>query len=131
MVHCRDAFPDLIDILTANRHSLNDTPGVIHFFTGTIENAQKLLGLNFAFTFGGVITFARSYDEILKMLPADHILSETDAPYVSPEPYRGKRNEPAYVIEVVRKLAEIKGLTPEEMAAVILANARKIFRLDQ
>ena len=131
MVHCRDAFPDLIDILTANRHSLNDTPGVIHFFTGTIEDAQKLLGLNFAFTFGGVITFAPSYDEILKMLPADHILSETDAPYVSPEPYRGKRNEPAYVIEVVKKLSEIKGLAPEEMTAVIMANARKIFRLDQ
>jgi TatD DNase family protein len=127
MVHCRDAFADLIDILAAHRGKFASEPGAIHFFTGTADDARKLLDLGFSFTFGGVITFARSYDEVLKMLPLDRILSETDAPYVSPEPYRGKRNEPAYVIEVVKKLAEIKGLDVEEMAKAILANTHRVF----
>lgn len=127
MIHCRDAFPDLIDMLVANRDSLNNIPGVIHFFTGTPDDAKRLLELGFGFTFGGVITFARSYDETLKMLPVDRIFSETDAPYVSPEPYRGKRNEPSYVVEVVKKLALVKGLSIEEMAAQIRENAARVF----
>lgn len=127
MIHCRDAFPALIDMLAANRASLNDIPGVIHFFTGTPDDAKRLLDLGFGFTFGGVITFARSYDDVLKMLPVDRIFSETDAPYVAPEPYRGKRNEPAYVVEVVKKLAEIKDVPVEDMAAKIRENAERIF----
>jgi TatD DNase family protein len=127
MIHCRDAFADLIDMLIASRNSLNDIPGVIHFFTGTPEDAKRLLDLGFSFTFGGVITFARSYDEVLKILPIDRILSETDAPYVSPEPYRGKRNEPSYVVEVVKKLAEIKGISIDDMALTIRQNAAKVF----
>lgn len=127
MIHCRAAFADLIDILTTRRALLAAEPGVIHFFTGTVADAKKLLDLGFSFTFGGVITFARSYDEVLKMLPVDKILSETDAPYVSPEPYRGKRNEPAYVVEVVKKLGEIKGISVEEMATAIRANVRRVF----
>lgn len=129
MIHCREAFADLIDMLGARRAQLAAEPGVIHFFTGTADDARKLLDLGFSFTFGGVITFARSYDEALKMLPADRILSETDAPYVSPEPYRGKRNEPAYVVEAVKKLAAIKGLEVPEMAQTILANAHRIFAI--
>jgi TatD DNase family protein len=127
MIHCRDAFSDLIEMLQVNRSKLAAEPGVIHFFTGTPENAKDLMDLGFSFTFGGVITFARSYDETLKMLPVDKILSETDAPYVTPEPYRGKRNEPSYVIEVVKKLAEIKGISVEDMAMTIRANAKRVF----
>jgi TatD DNase family protein len=128
MVHCRAAFPDLVDILTANRDSLPARhPGVIHFFSGTEDEAKKLLDLGFGFTFGGVVTFARDYDRVIKMLPLDRILSETDAPYVSPEPYRGKRNEPAYVAEVVKKLAEIREISPEAMAEATAGNALDIF----
>ncbi|MBI2888578.1 MAG: TatD family hydrolase [Candidatus Liptonbacteria bacterium] len=146
MIHCRSAFPDLIDVLAACRLSLvTGNPGVVHFFSGTLKDAQKLLEMGFAFTFGGAITFPprqRSpvaaggstgrksegdYDAIIKMLPLERILSETDAPYVAPPPYRGKRNEPAYVVEVVKKLAELKGVSVEEMAAQTFSNAKRVF----
>lgn len=127
MIHCRDAFGDLIKILETNKEKLNEKPGIVHFFTGTIEDAKKLLDMGFYFTFGGVVTFTRDYDETIKMIPMDRILSETDAPYVTPAPFRGKRNEPAYVIFVVRKLAEIKGVTEEKMTEQILGNAKQVF----
>ncbi|MEK7546730.1 MAG: TatD family hydrolase [Patescibacteria group bacterium] len=140
----RNAFQDLIDILVSCRLSLVSPPGVIHFFSGTAGDAKKLLELGFSFTFGGVVTFpprnrfdkltaggnsAGDYDEVIKMIPLDRILSETDAPYVTPAPYRGKRNEPLYVIEVVKKLAEIKDVSTEEMAEKIFENAKRIFKI--
>jgi TatD DNase family protein len=128
MIHCRAALPDLIQLLATNyRLLITGNPGVIHFFSGTVEEAKKLLELGFSFTFGGVITFARDYDDVIRFLPADRILSETDAPYVAPTPYRGKRNEPAYVVEVVKKLAELKGIRAEEMALTTVSNARRVF----
>ncbi len=135
MIHCRDAFDELVDMLVANRGLLNTAnPGVIHFFTGTADHARSLLDLGFSFTFGGAITFpprngyeAGSYDYVVGSIPLDRILSETDAPYVAPARYRGKRNEPAYVTEVVRKLAELKGVSFDDIAAQIRANARRIF----
>ncbi|MBI4094680.1 MAG: TatD family hydrolase [Candidatus Liptonbacteria bacterium] len=130
MIHCRNAFPDLIEILTSNIQRLtSNSPGVVHFFTGAPDDAKKLLALGFSFTFGGVITFARNYDEAIKMIPLDRILSETDAPYVAPVPYRGKRNEPAYVIEVVKKLAELKDVPVEKMERQIFTNAKNIFNI--
>lgn len=128
MIHCRNAFSDLIPILNSHFVIHNSRrESVVHFFSGTKEEAAKLLEMGFSFTFGGVITFARDYDEVVKMLPMDRILSETDAPYVSPAPYRGKRNEPAYVVEVVKKLAELKNVSIEEMARVTFENAKRIF----
>jgi TatD DNase family protein len=127
MIHCRSAFPDLIEILVSCHLSLVTNPGIIHFFTGTPDEARALLDLGFSFTFGGVVTFARSYDEVVNLIPMDRILSETDAPYVAPAPYRGKRNEPAYVVEVVKKLAELKNVSLEAMAAQIQTNTRRIF----
>ncbi len=136
MIHCRNAFTDLIDILVSCRRSLVTNPGVVHFFSGTIDDAEKLLELGFSFTFGGVITFppkadksAGDYDGVIKFIPLDRILSETDAPYVTPVPYRGKRNEPAYVVEVVKKLAEIKSIPVEEMAEKISENAKRVFKI--
>ena len=130
MIHCRQAFDDLIEILNSKYSILNSPPGVIHFFTGTPDDAGKLLNLGFSFTFGGVITFTRDYDEAIKFIPPDRILSETDAPYVAPVPYRGKRNEPAYVIEIVKKLAELKNVSVEEMESHILENAKNVFRIE-
>lgn len=137
MIHCRgstgspqsNAFSDLIDILHTTNYLLPTSPGIVHFFTGTKDDAKKLLNLGFAFTFGGVITFSRDYDEIIKTTPLDRILSETDAPYVAPMPYRGGRNEPAYVVEVVKKLAEIKNVSLEIMTEQIRTNARTIFQI--
>lgn len=128
MIHCRDAFPDLISILKSNALCLK--PGVIHFFSGTAEEAKILLDMGFSFTFGGVITFVRDYDEVVKLIPPDRILSETDAPYVTPTPHRGKRNEPAFVVEVVKKFAELKGIPVDEMAAQIIENARRVFSIE-
>lgn len=140
MIHCRNAFADLIDILKNYEkqfsEKLNGVPGVVHFFTGTPDDAKSLAALGFAFTFGGAVTFpprrgktAGDYDEVIKSIPLDRILSETDAPYVAPAAYRGKRNEPAYVIEVVKKLAELKSVSPEEMKAQIWENAKRVFKI--
>lgn len=125
MIHCRDAFFDLIPFLTERKALL--LPGVIHFFTGTVYDARALLDLGFSFTFGGVITFTRAYDEVIQFIPSDRILTETDAPYVAPVPYRGKRNEPLYVIETTKKLAEIKGMALDAFAPRVLENVKRIF----
>ncbi len=137
MIHCRNAFPDLIALLDSYRDrfaAAGKPPGVIHFFTGTPEEAAALLNLGFSFTFGGAITFpprrsrtVGDYDAAIAAIPADRILSETDAPYVAPVPYRGKRNEPAYVVEVVKRLAELKELSLEAMRDQIGENARRVF----
>jgi TatD DNase family protein len=108
----------------------------VHFFTGTPDNARALLDLGFSFTFGGAITFPPrkgmaqgAYDEVISLIPIERILSETDAPYVTPAPFRGKRNEPAYVVHTVARLAELKGISPEEMKAQIWENAKRIFKI--
>ena len=124
MVHCREAFADLIEILSEQRSSV---AGIVHFFSGTTENAGKLMDLGFSFSLGGVLTFARDYDKVVKYIPMGRILLETDAPYVAPVPYRGKRNEPSYIIEVAKKIAEIKDLTLEEVAVLTFQNAERIF----
>ncbi len=138
MIHCRDAFADLIHLLKESASGFPASgPGVIHFFTGTVIDAKQLLDLGFYFTFGGVITFPPrkgkaegDYDAIVKMIPVDRLLSETDAPYVAPVPYRGKRNEPAYIVEVVKKLAELKSFSFEKMAEQIFRNAQRVFKIE-
>ena len=102
---------------------------VLHFYVGSPAMTKKFLDAGFNFEFGGVITFARSYDEQIKSIPLDRILTETDSPYVAPEPYRGQRNEPLYVKEVAKKLAEIKGVSYDEIDRVTSENARRIFKL--
>ncbi len=132
MIHCRNAFGDLIELVRPHVAELK--PGVIHFFTGTVEDARVLLDLGFSFTFGGAITFPPrkgnehgDYDEVLRVIPIDRILSETDAPYVTPVPFRGKKNEPGYVVYTVEKLAQVKGVTTKEMRSQIWMNAQRIF----
>jgi len=132
MIHCRptkgtdDAYEDLLSIIHNSKFII---PKIVHFYVGSPQMTRKLIDAGFYFTFGGVITFAHDYDESIKMIPMDRILSETDAPYVSPEPYRGKRNEPAYVVEVVKKLAELKSVSVEQMRDQIFQNAKRIFNI--
>lgn len=132
MIHCRDAFADVIEMVRPHAHEL--PPGVVHFFTGTPDDARALLELGFSFTFGGAITFPPrkgategTYDEAIRRIPIDRIMSETDAPYVAPAPYRGKKNEPAYVVHAVARLAELKHVSMDEMKAQIWQNAQRIF----
>ena len=130
VIHCRNAFRDLIQILDSC-FKIHDSrlAGVVHFFSGSWEDAQKLLDLGFFLGFGGVITFARDYDEVVKKVPLDRLLVETDAPYVAPVPYRGKRNEPAYIMETVERIAELRRITVEEVAEKTTENARILFAL--
>jgi TatD DNase family protein len=131
MIHCREAFPDAIAVLQEYKSLLREEdPGIFHFFTGTEEDARALLELGFSFTFGGVVTFTKYYHDVVKLLPFDRILSETDAPYVTPEPHRKDRNEPVYVEHVVRKLAKLRGVEESVMAKITFDNACRVFGLD-
>ena len=124
MIHARNATNDILDILSEKKSEYGEKlRGNAHFFTGTKEEAQAYFDLDFSVSFTGVVTFARDYDETIRFVPMDRLMSETDSPFVAPEPYRGKRNEPLYVIEVVKKLAEIKGMPEDEVCKEILKNA--------
>ena len=129
MIHCRNAFGDLIAILQEHRSLLSNKPGVCHFFTGSEEEAKQLMDLGFSFSFGGAITFAREYEKLIKFIPLDRILLETDAPYVAPQAYRGKRNEPLYVEEVAKKIGRILNKDFEEIAKTTTENAIRVFNL--
>lgn len=134
ILHCRDskagstgrAYPQMADILK-NGYAKNG--GVVHSYTGSLEEAKQFLNLGLYLGFNGIITFARQYDEIVKYVPLDRILLETDAPYLTPEPYRGKRNEPVYVVEVAKKVAELKEITVEEVAEQTTKNCQSLFKL--
>lgn len=132
MIHCRpskgtdDAYNDLLAAISKSQIT---NPKIVHFYVGSLVMTKKLMESDFYFTFGGVITFGRDYDEVIKYIPLDRILLETDAPYVAPVPYRGQRNEPAYVIEVAKKLAEIKNTTYEEVVKTITENNQRVFGL--
>jgi len=129
MLHCRNAFQDLIKILDSRSQILASPVGIVHFFSGSKEDARQLLDLGFYFSFGGVITFARDYDEVIKYIGLDRILLETDAPYVAPVPFRGKRNEPSFIIHTAAKLAEILEKTPKEVGETTTKNALAVFKI--
>lgn len=133
MLHCRAAYDETLDILREYKDKLKEIGeesklrGNSHFFAGTPEQALKYVELGFSCSFTGVITFTHDYDEVIKSLPIDMIMSETDAPFVAPVPYRGKRNEPSFVIEVVKKIAEIRGEDVETVSSAIVHNAERVF----
>lgn len=125
-----DAYDDAIIILESyiiNHES--KLRGNCHFFAGSIEQAKKFIDLGFTMSFTGVVTFTKDYDEVIKFIPLDKIMSETDSPYVTPVPYRGQRNEPSYVQEVVKKIAEIRGEDFESVKKTLSDNAIKYFDL--
>jgi TatD DNase family protein len=130
IIHCRDAHDDMLELLRPYSGELGHAvPVVIHFFTGSGELAQKYLDLGCHLSFPGPITYAEMYDESIRVAPLERILTETDSPFAAPVPYRGKRNEPVYVEEIVKKIATVKGLSFEETAHQIALNSQRIFGL--
>jgi TatD DNase family protein len=101
-----------------------------HFFAGSVQDLKDIVALNHTVSFTGVITFTDDYDELVKSVPATHIMSETDCPFVTPVPHRGERNEPAYVIEVVKAIAHIRGEDEGRVAKQLVDNARNFFNLN-
>ena len=127
VIHTRDAMAHTIDILKANR----DNAGIIHCYSGSKESAKILLDMRYYISFAGPLTFknASTALEVTKYVPDDRFLIETDSPYLSPIPYRGKRNCPIYVAEVAKKIAEIKGKSFEEIESLSFENAKKAYRI--
>jgi TatD DNase family protein len=125
-MHTRSSFADALEIV----ESIGEVSGVFHCFSGNAEDALKAVKAGLYLGIGGVVTFKNGgLDIALKDIPLEALVLETDAPYLAPVPYRGKRNEPSYLTYVVNKLAGIKNTTPEEVAAVTSANAKRIFNL--
>jgi TatD DNase family protein len=124
VIHTRQAWDDTLRVLRAHWSG----KGIIHCFSGGAEEAEQALDLGFYLSFGGVITFpkAEALREAARMAPEDRLLVETDAPYLAPVPKRGKRNEPAFMVETARRLSEVRGVTPERIAEVTTGNFERL-----
>ncbi|HJV47522.1 MAG TPA: TatD family hydrolase [Bacillota bacterium] len=129
IIHDREAHQDILDILREEK--AEEIGGVMHCFSGSLEMAQQCIDMNFYISFGGPVTFknAKKPKEIVKQIPLDRLLIETDCPYLTPEPYRGKRNETGYVRYVAQVIAELRGMDPIELAEITYQNAIKLFHL--
>lgn len=128
-IHCRDAFDDVLNILEA--HQDDKLKGVLHCFTGNDAQAQRLIDLGFYLGIGGVLTYKNSgLDKIIEKIDLEHLVLETDAPYLTPTPFRGKRNETSYTIYIAEKLAAVKNVSVAQVAAQTSLNAHKLFNLD-
>jgi TatD DNase family protein len=129
VIHSRNSNEDVIAILQELKHS--KLRGIFHCFGGTLEQAQQLIELNFYIGIGGVVTYKNSgLDKVVAAIPTSKIVLETDAPYLAPVPFRGKRNEPFYLIEIAKKVAEIKGIGLNQLANTTTANAKLVFGID-
>lgn len=135
MIHARpskgsmDAYNDAFDMLAQAKQKYPNLTGNMHFYVGDIPTTDKFLSIGFTFSFTAVLTFTKDYDDMVRHIPLENILTETDAPYVAPAPNRGKRNDPYAVREVVKAIARIKGLDEEEVRAATLGNAKRVFGL--
>ncbi len=128
IIHCREAYPDALTLLESKKKEYGEKlRGDFHFFTSPIEIAQQCLDMGFTVSFTGPITFARQYEEVVAYVPLEKMMAETDAPYASPKPYRGKRNNPLYVKEIVGKIAEIKKLDIDIVRKKLAENAFYLF----
>jgi TatD DNase family protein len=128
IIHSRESFDEIFGIFD---HELTgNEKGIFHAFTGTYEHAKKIFDYGFLIGIGGIITFKNSgLDLVIEKTGADHIVLETDAPYLAPVPYRGKRNEPAYIIYTAQKIADLLGMQVQEIERITTANALNIFQL--
>jgi TatD DNase family protein len=128
VIHCRDAFDEVFEILEEEKSE--DLFGIFHCFTGTLEQAHRAISYNMKLGIGGVVTFKNGkIDQFLSQIDLTHIVLETDAPYLAPVPYRGKRNESLYIVEVLEKLSSIYGLSPKNIAEITTKNSKDIFNI--
>lgn len=125
-IHCRNAFDEVFEVLESEKS--DDLRGIFHCFTGTLEQAKQALSYNMKLGIGGVATFKNGkIDTFLNQIDIKHIVLETDAPYLAPTPYRGKRNESAYLTNVVDKLVDIYGFSYNEIAEITTQNSKDVF----
>lgn len=135
IIHCRQAHDDLLNLIYDFRKEfrpfLSETKpwGVIHCFSGDENLAWRYFNLGFAISFTGLITFSGQWDSLIRKMPSDRLLLETDAPFLTPEPYRGKRNEPILVKYVADRIAELRAQSVERIAAITTENAKRLFNL--
>ncbi|MES2437312.1 MAG: TatD family hydrolase [Patescibacteria group bacterium] len=128
MIHCRDAYPDVLALLASKKREYGDVLRAnFHFFTSPLDIAAQILELDFTMSFTGPITFAPQYQEVVRYVPLSHMMAETDSPFAAPVPYRGKRNSPLYVEEIVKKIAEIKGKDLESVKQALMETTLKVF----
>lgn len=130
VIHNRDATADIVEIL--KEEGAAEVGGIMHCYSGSVEVAKECLEMNFYISLGGPVTFknARKPKEVAEAIPLEKLLIETDCPYLAPHPNRGKRNEPGYVKLVAEQIAELKGITYEEVASQTTANAKKVFGIN-
>jgi len=129
VIHCRDAWTDCLNMLEEHWRPTG-LGGILHCFSGTLEDARRGVNLGFLISFAGNSTYTKAQNlrDVSKALPLQKLLIETDSPYLAPRPYRGKRNEPAYVAEVARALASVRDLSADEIAAATSENFKRLFR---
>ena len=126
VIHTRNAMGETIELV--NPFAKKGLRGVFHCFSGSKESAEQIIGMGFHLGLGGVLTYKNAgVAEAIKDIPMEYLVLETDAPYLAPVPYRGKTNEPSYMLEVAKKLAEVKSMPLHEIAAITTSNAKKLF----
>lgn len=126
VIHCRNSFDEIFEVL--ERHKDENLRGIFHCFTGNLEQALKAISFNMKLGIGGVVTYKNAgLDKVLKDIPMENIVLETDSPYLAPVPFRGKRNESSYLIEVAEKVAEIYQIPLEQVAEITTHNSKEVF----
>lgn len=126
VIHCREAFDEIFEVLEQEKS--DDLFGIFHCFTGTLEQAHQAISYNMKLGIGGVVTFKNGkIDQFINKIGLEHIVLETDSPYLAPKPYRGKRNESLYIIRVLEKLSELYGISVEEIADITTKNSKHVF----
>lgn len=129
ILHTREALPQTIEIIST--YKSRGLTGIFHCFGGTLDEARQIMDLGFFMGIGGVLTYKKSgLDAVLAEVPLEYLVLETDAPYLSPVPFRGKRNESSYLVQIAQKLAEVKGVSLKEIDQITTLNARKVFKMD-
>ncbi|MBC7766731.1 TatD family hydrolase [Arenimonas sp.] len=126
MLHVRDSYRETLEILKENfKSDVKEYRGNVHFFAGTIDEAQEFLNLGFSISFTGVITFVESYADLVRFVPIERMFAETDSPYVAPKSFRGQKNNPNHVREIYKKIAEIKEIDINDVIDIFYNNAKK------
>jgi TatD DNase family protein len=126
VIHCRESFDEIFNVLEQEKS--DDLFGIFHCFTGTIEQAHKAISYNMKLGIGGVVTFKNGkIDQFINQIDLKHIVLETDAPYLAPKPYRGKRNESSYIIKVLEKMSELYKMSIQDIASITTENSKTVF----